>query len=794
MQGRILGHFQILGPLGAGGMGEVYRAHDTNLKRDVAIKVLPVELAGDPARLERLEREAQLLASLNHPGIATIHGLEAERTEGGASTRYLVLELIEGETLAEMLVRGRLGVEEAHEIARQIAEALEAAHASGIVHRDLKPANIKVTPEGRVKILDFGLAKAYPARSGSASGAAEGGATGVDPDITKSPTVAAATLPGVILGTAAYMSPEQARGKPVDNRTDIWAFGCVLYEMLTGSKPFDGETTTDILAALIEREPGWDALPESTPSRIQGLLRRCLEKDSSRRLQHMADARIEIEGALEEAGRQPETASPSATARPPTRPLGLDGASRVDSGTQTIDSIAVLPLQNLSGDSGQEYFSDGMTEALITDLAKIGALRVISRTSAMCYRDTDKSLPQIALELNVQAVVEGSVLRAGDRVRITAQLINAATDQHLWAESYERDLGDVLALQSEVARAIAQEIRVKLTPQEETLLARGRWVDPGAHEAYMKGLHYWNKATKSRFSDAMEYFELAIEKDSNHALAHAGLADSHWWSSFWGNRRPHEAYPRAREAAEKALSIDETLGEAHAALGSIHLMYDWDWEAAEREFRRALELAPNSSSARICYGFYLSLMRRQDEAIAQAKRAQALDPLSGFSNSLLGHQFWLGRRYDDAIETFEKWLSTEPDDWFAHSHLGLQYQEKGRIAEAIAEVDKGVELSGGVAVCVSNAVLVHHRFGDRQVAERLFESLKQRAAHEYVQPNCFIAIHRVRGETDLAFEWAKKAREERDSFLPWLRVTPLESMEFPSDPRIDELLDRLGLP
>ena len=755
-------------------MGEVYRAHDLTLKRDVAIKVLRQELASDAERLARLEREAQLLASLNHPGIATIHGFE---TADGV--RFLVLELVEGETLAEKLEGGRLNLEEAQRFARQIAEALEAAHASGIVHRDLKPANIKITTEGRVKILDFGLAKSFQLEAEAPE----------DPqDLSDSPTVAGSTRSGVILGTAAYMSPEQARGQAIDRRTDIWAFGCVLYEMLTGKRAFEGETFADIVAGIIERDADWSALPNDTPAAIRDLLWECLKKDPFRRMGDIVDARTEIESMLSDPAR------PLATGHRPGTGGTRTGAASISSTTESIDSIAVLPLQNLSGDSGQEYFSDGMTEALITDLAKIGALRVISRTSAMCYRDTDKSLPQIARELNVQAVVEGSVLRAGDRVRITAQLINAATDQHLWAESYERDLGDILALQSEVARAIAQEIRVKLTPQEDALLAQGRWVDPGAHEAYMKGLHYWNKATKSRFSDAMEYFELAIEKDPNHALAHAGLADSHWWSSFWGNRRPHEAYPRAREAAEKALSIDETLGEAHAALGSIHLMYDWDWEAAEREFRRALELAPNSSSARICYGFYLSLMRRQDEAIAQAKRAQALDPLSGFSNSLLGHQFWLGRRYDDAIETFEKWLSTEPDDWFAHSHLGLQYQEKGRIAEAIAEVDKGVELSGGVAVCVSNAVLVHHRFGDRQVAERLFESLKQRAAHEYVQPNCFIAIHRVRGETDLAFEWLEKAREERDSFLPWLRVTPLESMELPSDPRIDELMDRLGLP
>jgi serine/threonine protein kinase/Flp pilus assembly protein TadD len=788
MQGRTLGHYQIVEPLGAGGMGEVYRAHDTILKRDVAIKVLPENLAGDPERLSRLEREAQLLASLNHPGIATIHGLEES-----VGVRFLVLELVEGETLSERLRRGRLDLELSHEIARQIAEALEAAHQKSVVHRDLKPANVKITPEGRVKILDFGLAKVFRAEGEEAEDGAEaGGAAGASLDIAESPTVAAATLPGVILGTPAYMCPEQARGQTVDKRADIWAFGCLLYEMLAGRRPFDGETVTDILAALIERDPEWDALPESAPGRIRDLLRKCLEKDPSRRLHDIADARIEIEDARAELAQAPGPWAP----REPARPAEMGRHPEAEPGPDTgkINSIAVLPLQNLSGDVGQEYFSEGMTDALITDLAKIGALKVISRTSAMRYRDTDKSLPQIARELSVDAVVEGSVLRAGERVRITAQLIHAATDQHLWAESYDRDLGDILSLQSEVARAVAREIQVKVTPQEDALLARARRVDPGAQEAYLRGLHYWNKTTKSRFTDAMEHFRLAIERDPSHAQAYAGLADSYWWSAFWGNQRPHKAYPRAREAVERALALDETLGEAHASLGSIHLMYDWDWAAAGREFRRALELAPNSSSARICHSFYLTLMRRQDEAIAETKRAQALDPLSGFSNSHLGHQFWHGRRYDEAIETFEKWLLIEPDDWFAHSHLGLQYQAKGKTAEAIAAVDKGVELSGGVAVCISNAALVHYRSGDRQVADRLFKSLIQRAAHEYVQPMTFIAIHRARGETDQAFEWVKKAYEERDSFLPWLRVTPFDSFELPSDPRIDELLDRLGLP
>ncbi len=491
------GPYQVISLLGKGGMGEVYRAHDSKLSRDVAIKTLSPEVANDPDRLARFRREARTLAALNHPGIGGIYGLEES---DGLS--FLVLELVEGETLAERLKRaGPIPVDEALNIAGQIVEALEAAHAKGITHRDIKPANIKITPEGRVKTLDFGLAKGLlSAPHATLSSMGE--------------TLTMATEAGQVLGTPAYMSPEQARAQTVDQRTDIWAFGCVFYELLVGSRAFRGATLADLMTAILSQPPNWDALPDTTPERIRALLRRCLEKDPAQRLASIAEARKEI--ALVQAGRRGVSrrtivaASVAGVVAVAGLPVafnlrGVRDRLKVALTGPRIRSIAVLPLANLSGDPKQEYFSDGMTESFINGLAQIGALKVISRTSAMAYKGTTKPLRQIAQELGVDAVVEGAAIRSGDRVRISARLIDAKTDRQLWAESYDRDFADVLTLEGEVARTVARQVGAELTAQERMRLSASRRVDPQAHEAYLQGLAYFHRGGKENFDEAQRY-------------------------------------------------------------------------------------------------------------------------------------------------------------------------------------------------------------------------------------------------------------------------------------------------
>ena len=596
LEGAQVGPYRIVSPLGAGGMGEVYRAHDSKLGRDVAIKTLPAAFVRDPERLARFRREARTLASLNHPNIAAIYGIEESGDED-----CLVLELVEGETL-----RGPLPIERALDYARQVADALQAAHEKGFIHRDLKPTNVKVTPQGRVKVLDFGLAKAIWGRESN-------------PDLSQSSDMTGPETLAGLVGTPSYMSPEQVRGKEVDNRTDIWAFGCLLYELLTGKRGFEGETVSDTIAAVLEHEPDWQALPAKTPAKVLNLLRQCLRKDANRRLSNIADARTTIE----EVQRGPNRWV--VQTRQPRRWWLLSAAAVVSLVAivlaanmvvlrqpiaKPIESLAVLPLENLSHDPEQEYFADGMTDDLITELAKISALRVISRRSVMHYKGTKKSIPEIARELNVDAVLEGTVTREQGRVRITAQLISTAPERHLWAEKYEGSLSEVLNLQGAIAKAVASEIQIKVTPRERTLLATARVIDPAAYEAYMKGRYLWERSGEENLRKSREYFEQATEKDPSYALAWAGLAGT--WSRLasWGVLSNQDASPRARAAAEKALELDNSLVQPLVTLATVKMQYEWDWAGAERLCRRAIELNPNYGDAHHVYATYLAQVGR----------------------------------------------------------------------------------------------------------------------------------------------------------------------------------------
>jgi len=770
--GKKIGSFEIVRMIGHGGMGVVYLARDTRLKRSVAIKSMPAQLKDDSTARMRFSREAELLASLNHPSIAVIYDI-IEQDDGAG---YLVLEYVPGETLTERIKREPLKLEEALSIARQIAQAVSAAHKKGIIHRDLKPGNIKLTPEGRIKVLDFGLAK--PSVS-----------EGIDIEITS-------TEPGHIIGTPAYMSPEQARGNPTDHRTDIWSFGCIIYQMLTGHSPFESDTATDTLARIIERQPDWELLPNETPENIRVLLRRCLEKNQDERLGDIADAAIEIRETLN------LPAAPVRTLWRWTMAIGLvvvaivvglnigrwreklmDGA-----GPGRIESLAVLPLQNLTGDPEQEYFADGMTEALIANLGKIGALQIRSRTSIMQYKDVKKSLPEIARELNVDAVVEGSVVRVAEQVRITAQLIHAPTDTHLWVDSYERDLRDILTLQSEVARAIARQIEITVTPDQEARLAATRPVNPETYEAYLKGMFHLNKMTPEGTEKGLDYLRQAIEKDPEDPLAYGGMALG-YVASAHGPGAPPDALPRAKAAALKALELDETLTEAHAALAQIKLYGDWDWKAAEQAFQRALELNPNLALTRANYSWYLQLFGHTDEALEEMRRVQEVDPLTPLWPAWQGWQYWLAGQYDKAIDEARKSLELDSDFAVALYVLGSAYADKGMYEEAI----KAHQRAGVVSRAWKSALGCTYAMAGRQDEARLV--LAELEADPTPWDTFFIAqIYAVLAEKDEAFRWLEAAYEPpRHPHVPWISHPPAFK-PLHDDPRFGHLLSRMNFP
>ena len=812
--GTRLGPYDIVSHVGAGGMGDVYRARDSRLDRDVAVKVLSDAVAGDPAALGRFEREAKSVAALSHPNILAIHDVGRE---GGIS--FAVMELLDGETLADTVAHSKLPWRKAAAIGTEIAEGLFAAHSRGIVHRDLKPANVFLTSDGRVKILDFGIARAFE-RSLDATGreqrvAPQHPMAGVDP--TALPTAAGyPTEPGTVLGTVGYMSPEQVRGVPADARSDVFSLGCVLYEMVTGRRAFSRETAAETLTAILREEPEpVAAAVEGVPVELDRIVGHCLEKNPAERFQSARDVAFNLRAALATPG---VTAASSVGSRKPRRRgvwlggaigvlvlvvgglallqrrgalPGAPGDAAAAGAAPRIASLAVLPLENLSRDPEQDYFADGMTEALITDLAKIQALRVISRTSVMQYKGVKKPLPEIAKELGVDGIVEGSVQRAGDRVRITAQLIEAATDRHLWAQSYERDLRDVFALQNDVAQAIAREIRVTVSPEEKARLARSRPVNPAAHEAYLKGRYWQLKFNEEGFWKANELYDRAVALDPGYALAWAGIAenlgngaDLHMPSS--------EAYAKARPAAEKALQLDDSLAEAHTSLGLIKAYFDWDWRGAEVDLVRAIELNPGSGWARDWYGWFLATLGRFDESISQLERARALDPLSPGMSGDLGLAHMLKGDYDSATVHLDRALALAPDHWAPKLIKTWMYQRKGDFAAAVREAeDLDPRDAGPVAL---SALARAYALAGREVeARKALRELEQLSRTGFVSPFFFAEVHAALGEKDVAFEWLRKCQRERSNGLAlWAKVgPPLDPLR--SDPRYEQLLKDLNL-
>jgi TolB-like protein/Tfp pilus assembly protein PilF/predicted Ser/Thr protein kinase len=782
MLGQSLLHYRILDQIGAGGMGIVYRAHDEKLDRDVALKVLPVGALADEAARQRFRQEALALSHLNHPNICTIY--EIGESEGQT---FIAMEYVEGRPLSELARGEGLPADTTSRYGRQIAEALAHAHERGILHRDLKGSNVMVTPEGRVKLLDFGLAKRL--RDGPAA------------EETRSQGL---TEVGAVVGTLHYMAPEVLEGRPADARSDVWALGVTLYEMAAGELPFRGPTGFAVSSAIL-REPL--ALSPRIAPALGMVIQRCLAKAPGERYQTAGEVRAALEaaqsGATIAAGPLPRPAVtrrwwlavPVAAALVALAWLGWSSRDRLRASAPAgrIESLAVLPLDNFSRDPEQAYFADGMTEQLTADLAQISALRVISRTSVMQYKGARKPLPEIAKDLKVDAVIEGSVMRSGDRVRITAQLVQVGTgaERHLWAESYERDLRDVLALQSEVARDIANQIRITLTPQEQARLGHRRPVDPEVYQLYLKGRYYANQDGEEPVRKGIGFFNQAIAKDSSYAPAHAGLSLAY---GSLGNvfSPPREVMPKAKAEALLALQLDETLSEAHTSLASVMLFYDWDWAGAEKELKRALELNPSSAEARDLYGNLLTAIERYPEGVAESRRAFQLDPLSLRIHGDLMFNLLASRQYDEAIADSRRAIERDPKFATAYAVMGLALAQKRQFPDAIKALEKATELdtSYNLQLFLAHVQAVA---GNKTESRKLLAKVEELSKHQYVCAYEISSVHVSLGDNNKGLEWLEKGRQQRCDCLVWLKSEPwMDPLRV--DPRYVALVKQVGFP
>ena len=775
-------------------MGEVYLAEDAKLHRRVAFKLLPAATISDQQANKRMWREARAAATLDHPNICTVY--EVGEADGHS---FIAMQYIEGTTLAEEIKKGALAWRDALDVAMQISDALAEAHAHNIIHRDIKPGNIMLTPRGQVKVLDFGLAKVLHTPQGVN---------------TKAETEELLSRSGLIMGTMPYMSPEQLRGEVVDARTDIFSFGIVLYEMLTGRQPFVRQSGAEIVSALLTEEPtALSTYAPETPEELQSIVRKCLEKDGERRYQAMSDVAADLHNLQRKhKGLAPSTAptlvsTPHAASRRSSARWILVAVTLlllsavgvglyrwlVNKTAPTLTSLAVLPFANVSGDPNTEYLSDGLTESLIDRLSRLPNVKVMSRSSVFRYKGKETDAQQAARVLNVEAVLMGQVTQQGDDLTINVELVRANDNSRLWGGRYNRKIADILTVQNDITREISESLRQKITGEGQRQIARRSTENPEAYQLYLRGRYFWNKRTEEGLKKSIEYYDQAIKSDPNYALAYVGLSDSYGMTTSTASTfTPSEGGLKAKEAALRALELDDTLAEAHVSLGRVKMNFDWDWPAAEREFRRAIELNPTYGEAHHIYAHYLMAMKRPAEAFAESKRYLELEPLSLAANYHLGWQYLYARQNDEALAQLLRTAEMEPNFVGTLLYLGWVYEQKRMYAEAIATFQKSVELSTSPLMLASlgHAYAIAGRRGE---AQKILVQLDNLSKQRYVSAYDRAAIYVGLGESEQALVWLERAYQEHSQFMIYLNTDPrFDSLR--NNARFQDLFRRLKFP
>jgi serine/threonine-protein kinase len=797
-----IGPYSIQKQLGAGGMGEVFLARDVRLGRMVALKLLDPSLTGDAQSRLRFLREARLASTLDHPNICTVHEV------GEANGRpFIAMQFVEGETLKQTIGGQPMSLESLLSISLQVADGLAAAHAQGIIHRDIKTRNIIVTQRGQAKVLDFGLAKLLPAEDGQSR--------------------TEMTMSGVVLGTPASMSPEQARGERVDHRSDIFSFGVVMYEMATGHIPFHGKTSADVISALL-KEPQKPAaeLNSQIPARMSALIDRALAKEPADRYQSIpemvADLRQVVSdiGGLDRVFNSSEGATPPVPFKQPAIPGSLSRRIRNRTAAillsclvllmvgvalaihfsrreqplpiRPIKSIAVLPFKPLVVESRDEVLELGMADTLISKLSHIKQVTVRSLSSVRQYTDLKQDSVAAGREQKVDAVLEGNIQRSDDKVRVTVRLVRVADNEAIWTDQFDARITDIFAVQDSISERVATALAVKLSNEEKSLISKGNAQNPEAYRLYLLGRYQLNKSTDDGIKKALENFHKAIDSDPNYALAYVGLADAYIAQGAFDALSPKETFPKAKQAVLQALQLDDHLAEAHVSLANAMFLYDWNWAGAEDEFKRALAINTGYSDAHQMYGYFVSAKGRSDEALREMQQAQELDPLSLPNTIAVGEALYMARRYDEAIAAFQKTLELDPNSGFAYWALGRAYTEKGMYAEAVTAFQKSIPLSGDSPDETASLGCVYARSGRKGEARKIVEDLKELSKRRYIAASVIAQLYVALGDKDQAFVWLDKAYDDHDFILVLLKVEPsFDGLR--SDPRFAALLKRIGL-